>query len=485
MGDMPMEKKREDTSKKKDILQETDIIEMIESETEELLDGILVVNMDNFNKVNEKFGVEEGDRLLDIVYDEIQHTFRGTDMVVRLKGDEFIVFNKNIGDINNAETLAENVLRAIAGAGAKNNCTLSGSVGIAIYPIHGNTYDDLKNKAYQSMYRAKNSGKNRFRLFDSARTKALYHEAINNRNALFEVLNRQDFSFDTIKGTNLSEIAIHILYEERDIISALNSIVELLCIYLGFSKTYILTTQKTDIHDLHKIGYSIPGYENGVQSEIIQMLREDLVCRLYDEYKDVTLLHFEDENLEINIQEYMDSQKIKDLLFLPILKGEEFFGGVVFENQTDNIIDFQTETLQMLKREMHVIQSYISNINSKRKNKEYISKLEMLDNIDAYVYIVDMNTYELTFVNRKSQKCSTLPQIGEKCYKIARNNETPCEDCPFKEMNKDDAHASAVQEFYNYIARKWTKNLYSMLDTIENNGKCIIISVDINDYFDK
>ncbi len=466
------------------IKDESVIEKIIASEKDDILDGILAVNMDNFNKVNEAVGNEEGDRILVDIFDEIQHLFRGTDIVVRLKGDEFIIFNKNIGDINNAEILVENVLRAIHNLGEENQIKLTASVGIAIFPIHGKTYEDLKSKAYQSMYRAKNSGKNRFRLFDSARTKALYHEAINNRNALFEFLSNNDFSFYD-RGSDISEMAIHILYEDRDIISALNSIMELLCIYLGFSRTYILTTQEPAIHDLHKISYCIPGFEGGTESEVLQMIREDLICRLYDEYHDVELLHNTDDNIESNILEYMSSQKIKDMLYLPILKGDVFVGAAVFENQTDNIIDFQEEILQVLKNEMNVIQSYVSNIHSKRKNKEYIAKLEMLDNIDAYVYVVDTNTHDITFANRKALKTTSTPQIGEKCYKIVCDGALPCEDCPFNEMNKDDSHATASSEKYNNFARKWTKNLYSWMDTRENNGKCIIISVDVDEYFKK
>lgn len=476
----------EDKKVKEELISEKElqIASIIEKENKDILDAVLVFNMDNFNKVNEILGKEEGGHILDIVFDEINRIFRGTDQVLKLKGDEFLIFNKNIGDVNNAEILAENVLRTVSNLEVLENVKLSASVGIAIFPIHGDNYETLKSKAYQAMYRAKNSGKNQFRLYDNARTKALYHEAINDRNALYDILSKNEYSMELL-DTNLSEIAIQILYEDRDIISALNSIIELLCIYLGFSKSYILSTRQTEIYDINKVSYCITGFESGVQSDIITKIRKDLICRINEEYRDICLIHDSDDGLEVNIFDYMDSQKAKDILFVPILKGEEFFGAVVFENHTDTIIDFPADTLQMFKREMNVIQSYVSNINSKRKNKEYIAKLEMLDNMDAYVYVVDTNTYDITFVNRKGLKCNTLPQIGEKCYKVLRNQDSPCEDCPFSNMNKDDSHSSACRESYNYCARKWTKNLYSWLNTRENNGKSIIISVDINDYFEE
>ncbi len=463
---------------------EKDIINAIENENRDILCSILAVNIDNFCKVNETFGRDEGDRILVTIYNEIHQVFRGTDIIIHLKGDEFIIFNQNIGMINNAEVLAENLLYTVSKIKLDNNCRLTASIGITVFPIHGRSYEELKNKAYQSMYSAKSSGKNCFRLYDSARTKALYHEAKNNNKYLYDIITKKNYETEDI-DTKLGEIAIHILYEDRNIISALDSIVELVCMYLGFSRTYVRMFGDSNIKDINGVAYNLPGYESGAETEALQLIREDLISRLFEEYHEVKLLNIHDDEMEANILEYMKDQKLNDLLFFPIIVGNNFMGAAIFENQSNNIIDFQVETLKELEKQLNIVKSYISNIHSKKKKKEYISKLEMLDNMDAYVYIVDKNNYEITFLNRKALKTCDIECIGKKCYKLINNCDSPCKDCPLKLMNDDNLHASYCKETYNYATRKWTKNLYSWMDTRDNNGKCIIISVDINEYFEE
>lgn len=157
---------------------ENSIKREIENENQDVLHGIIVFNIDNFIIVNEMYGRAYGDRILKIVSDQMSKMFRGTDIVVKLRGDEFIVLTKNIREIRNIELLATKLLDSVSGIKVMDSFFLTASVGLAIYPFHGTDYSELKNKAYQAMLRAKANGKNRYRLYDSARTKALYHEYI-------------------------------------------------------------------------------------------------------------------------------------------------------------------------------------------------------------------------------------------------------------------------------------------------------------------
>ena len=455
----------------------------IMNETDNVLHGILIFNIDNFVKVNEMFGRSNGDQILQIIKENTNRLFRGSDIILQIRGDEFLVYNRNIGEINNAEILAEKLLTAISSICVNDTFHLTASVGISIYPFHGKNYQELKNKAYQAMYRAKANGKNGFRLYDAARTKKRYHE----------LKYQNDFKYDTydedliynIRDKRFIDTAIQILYEDKDIFSGINSILELMCIYLGFSRTYIFTQEKHSLYEEQKMQYCIPGYEIGKESDVLRQIKGDLLCRLYENYHDLKLIHESIPSLEPNVEKYMEEQKIKDLLFYPLIKGEQYIGALVFENMTSNVIDFDKDALQLLKNQLHIIQSYIFNIYPKKKNKEYIVKLELFDNIDAYTYIVDSNTYEIDFLNRKALFCNESNKLGEKCYEIFRNSDHPCDDCPMKKMDVDEPHACANGEFFNYSVRKWTKNLYSWLDTRENSGKCIVISVDINEFFEE
>lgn len=454
------------------------IEEEISKEDGSSIHGILVFNIDNFSQVNETFGYEVGDEIIKLINENTLRLFRGSDIIVQLNGGEFMVYNRNIGEINNAETLAENLLKSISAICINDTFRLTVSVGIAIYPLHGKDYQELKTKAYQAMYSAKANGKNGFRIYDSARTKKRFNEFKYGNG------NNETFSLNPL-DKNFKELAIQILYEDRDTVSAINTILELMCIYMGFSRAFIYTQKELDTYEEKKLRYCISGFETGKETETLKYIQGDLACRLYDISKDIVLIHCNDKTIDSNIKKYLDDQKARDILFFPVIQAGNYEAAVIFENMTDNIIDFDHNALQKLKSQMKIIQSYIFNISSKGKNKEYISKLELFDNIDAYTYIIDYDTYDIDFINRKALFSNETNKLGEKCYRIFQNREEPCDDCPMRRMNKQNPHDSSSGDMFNYSVRKWTKNLYSWMDTREHNSKCILISVNINDFFEE
>ncbi|QUJ68555.1 diguanylate cyclase [Photobacterium sp. GJ3] len=128
--------------------------------------ALLFVDLDGFKAVNDSFGHETGDQLLKAVAMRMLHSIRDTDTVVRIGGDEFILILDNISSNDSASEVADKILHLfqtpflIAG----KQIQLSASIGIAIYPLHGQCRETLLRHADQAMYRAKKNGKNQFQL---------------------------------------------------------------------------------------------------------------------------------------------------------------------------------------------------------------------------------------------------------------------------------------------------------------------------------
>ncbi len=127
--------------------------------------AFLYIDLDNFKPVNDKHGHDVGDEVLKISAQRLsQSVRRHEDIVSRLGGDEFGVVLQDIKQANEvahvAEKLIQNIAKRIAVTDVK--ITLSCSVGIAIYPDHGEDPDTLMKQADAAMYKAKQSGKNRF-----------------------------------------------------------------------------------------------------------------------------------------------------------------------------------------------------------------------------------------------------------------------------------------------------------------------------------
>ena len=128
------------------------------------------VDLDNFKTVNDTYGHATGDVLIQQVAQRLLETVRSQDTVARVGGDEFAILLPGLVDQHSINQLAERTLDAmhtpfeIFG----EEVSTSASVGIAIAPEHGDTYDDLLNRADEAMYRAKDHGRDAFEMFHTS-----------------------------------------------------------------------------------------------------------------------------------------------------------------------------------------------------------------------------------------------------------------------------------------------------------------------------
>jgi diguanylate cyclase (GGDEF)-like protein/PAS domain S-box-containing protein len=130
----------------------------------ELMVGLLFIDLDGFKKVNDTFGHEMGDRLLITVAARLSNCLRGSDTVARLGGDEFTVILRAIPKQGVAAKVAEKILLTITDPILLegNVARVSASIGISIYPLNSSDADALIKQADAAMYRAKHMGKNRY-----------------------------------------------------------------------------------------------------------------------------------------------------------------------------------------------------------------------------------------------------------------------------------------------------------------------------------
>ncbi|MEH2365224.1 CHASE2 domain-containing protein [Nostoc sp.] len=129
-----------------------------------LLLGLLFIDLDGFKQVNDTLGHEMGDRLLMTIAERLSNSLRASDTVSRLGGDEFTVILRAIPNVQIAAKVAEKILSSITKPIVLDGYTIrvSASIGISVYPYNSQDSETLMKQADTAMYRAKRLGKNRY-----------------------------------------------------------------------------------------------------------------------------------------------------------------------------------------------------------------------------------------------------------------------------------------------------------------------------------
>ena len=111
--------------------------------------ALFIIDIDGFKEVNDHFGHLFGDAVISDLAHCIQNSFRKSDIVGRIGGDEFIVLFKNITTeeliVKKAQELIKLLQRTYNSNGT--NYKVSASIGIVISPLYGTHFDDLFQKA--------------------------------------------------------------------------------------------------------------------------------------------------------------------------------------------------------------------------------------------------------------------------------------------------------------------------------------------------
>ena len=128
--------------------------------------ALIFMDIDRFKNVNDSLGHRIGDELLIQVAGRLRHVLREEDTVSRLGGDEFILVLPS-ASAEGAAHVAEKVLKSLSAPYQieHHELNVTASLGIAMYPNDGHTYDALSMCADAAMYRAKQGGRNTFRFF--------------------------------------------------------------------------------------------------------------------------------------------------------------------------------------------------------------------------------------------------------------------------------------------------------------------------------
>jgi diguanylate cyclase (GGDEF)-like protein/PAS domain S-box-containing protein len=130
--------------------------------------AVLFLDVDGFKSINDSLGHAIGDKLLQAIAVGLGKCLRQSDTCSRYSGDEFVVVLPEIEHDVDAAVVARKLLAAAAGPHhiGDRSVTVTASIGVALYPDHGQDADTLIAEADTAMYGAKRSGHGVYRLVD-------------------------------------------------------------------------------------------------------------------------------------------------------------------------------------------------------------------------------------------------------------------------------------------------------------------------------
>ncbi|WP_299008465.1 EAL domain-containing protein [uncultured Shewanella sp.] len=193
---------------------------------------LMVLDLDNFKKINDSMGHQVGDQLLVMVSKRIKDSVPYQTGIYRLGGDEFAILVDNNPDIGSSAIIAKNVIESFNAPFELNNeaVVVGLSIGIVLYPEDDQNEQALLRKADIAMYHAKSAGGNRYQFYSEAlnrnamrrlEVETLIREGL--RKDLFEVYYQPKIKLSTGKIIGM-EALVRLNHPEHGLISPLDFI---------------------------------------------------------------------------------------------------------------------------------------------------------------------------------------------------------------------------------------------------------------------
>lgn len=445
----------------------------LEDSKNDVLNALMIIDLDNFKEVNDLMGHAQGDQVLVDTATALNEIFKGGDIVGRIGGDEFVVFMKNLNAISNADILAGKVVRNVNYSFdyEDRQINVTCSVGVAIFPYHGTDYEELFNKADKAVYTAKANGKCGYRIYDAATT-MVYHAT------------RRNTEYNPEKGMEMNrsieDLVMQVLFEDKVMESALKSAIELITAKYNFHRGYVCGNESLPISKT--VQFAASGYEIGRESQEHYELSRVVSEILFESFHKVSIIHDYDLTAE-EMHDYFRTEDIKSMLYYPITSQGEFQGAIIFENHEDVHLEFNASEMEEIRSLMRILEAHILQIGLMDRLQDFVTQIAIFDNFDSYVYIVNPDTYELSFVNKKVLTSTPEVKIGNICYKALQNRDTPCDNCILNSLDREEPHSRCTAEIFNYSLRCWCRCSASWLECKKENGLVLLNSIDISEYF--
>ncbi len=400
---------------------------------------LFIVDIDNFKSINDNLGHYFGDEVLKDISAGLKTAFRDIDVVARIGGDEFIIFVENLSDMELITKKAEKILEVYrkSYSGEYKDYSVSGSIGIALYPRDGSNYEALYQNADKALHQAKMQGKNRYTLYSADLNIGTTRSITKIENA-----NRIASSFFDYE---LISAVFNLLYEKNGNSDSINLTLSYLCQKYNADRSYIFESLDNGKTYNNTFEYC----KEGISSEIdnLQAIPKELFVDFIEKaHNDIIYSNNLRETLEIDEAfKVMAEQGILSFVHAQIKRDNEmtFFIGLDDCTKTRVWTEREINSLQYIGKLLSII---LQGTHLRDELKELAisnrNSADILDNSDSIVYVSDLENYDLLYLNGIGKRAvgilSDKELAGKKCYAVLQGKTEPCEFCTNHLLNEDE-----------------------------------------------
>lgn len=417
--------------------------------------ALLIIDIDDFKCVNDTRGHLFGDSVLSDIATILKANCRSTDILGRIGGDEFLLFLKDVSLLNIVKEKAQKIidsirdLKSLAGLPKQ----VSSSIGISLYPKHGKDYNTLYKYADFALYQAKIEGKNQYSIYDE---KNMNEYLKKERNVYASAIHSTiDSNEEELSIAEIVPYLFGILYESENIQRAIQDIIKIVGEKFDVSRVYIFEDYENGRYCKNTFEWCNKGI-TPVKDTMQQIsYAEDLGGCYLENFNENGVFYCADINtLPKQQRNILSAQGVKSLLQCSIRDNGKFRGFIGFDECGEN--RFWTKDQIFL---LQLIAEILTIFLLKSRKEEMIELenkglLQVLDNQDAFIYIVEEGTFELLYANKKTKVTSNSKCQGEYCYRLFMGRDKPCELCAARNATRTQPSDSI--EFFNPTLKIWT-----------------------------
>lgn len=444
------------------------------------LSALMILDVDDFKQINDRYGHMFGDAVLSELAVKVAKLFRGQDTVARVGGDEFLIFMPNVRKEEVAEQRAAEILSALQGLFRENlkETAFSCSIGLAFVRGGKIRFSDLFVHADRALYRAKAAGKNRAVRYRPEMQSGRVGTSVR------ESGGRTEIDSDQAETWNLPDLitkAFDILYDAAHFQDAVQSILALIGEMFGISRAYIFESTKDGQRCNNTFEWCADGIEP--QIDILQQVPYVVGGHDYRENFESDGLFYCQNTQKIKSWErdFLENQEILSTLQYAIRENGVFHGLVGF----DECIIYRLWTRDQIEALTFVgklLSVFLLKYRTQEALEESVLNLHsVLDQQEAWLYVLDPDTYTLRYINGRTKKLVPEAEPGRPCYEVFYNRDIPCENCIMKKARETGRSA---MEMYNNVLNLWVLADASMVQWNRREA-CLVCCRDISGYKSK